>query len=261
MSLVNEALRKAAQQAAAQRTRESGESPGGDLSVPGAIPGAVPGAIPGATYEPTPRGGGRATTFVIGGSTVVIAVLLIGVIVAIKSTGGPARAAAGPRTEQPAPVAPAPDPQMPKQPLLDVRPHPATTDLEPVLPDTPEPVEPVTPDPEPVEPVTPVIPDPVEPDVDPSPIEPVVPTPAPAPEPIKLRLVPEGEYFKTLDVADAPPMELGAIIFSERLQAALLNGRMVEAGSNVDGVKVEAVEPKRVTLRSPLGVKFYMTLP
>lgn len=247
MSLVNEALRKAAQQAAANRAHQAGESLDKDLAS--------------ATYEPSASGSGRTTTWVVGGSTVVIAVLLIGVIVAIKSAGGPASAAAAPDPIAPTP-APAPEPVTPKAPLIDVRPHPVT-DLEPVVevgPQTPELPGTATPqaaEPEPVVPVTP----PADPVVAPTPVTPPTPAEPVAPEPTKLRLVPEGEYFKTLDVADAPPMELGAIIFSERLQAALLNGRMVEAGSNVDGVKVEAVQPKRVTLRSPLGVRFYMTLP
>lgn len=240
MSLVNEALRKAAQQAAANRAQQSGESLDSDLST--------------ATYEPRERGE-RTATWVIGGSTVVIGVLLVGVIIAIRSAGGPASATAAPAPE---PVAPVPAPVAPKAPLIDVRPHPPTTDLEPVLPDpppAPEVVPPVVPEPVEPTPVEPTAPAPVVPVTPPAPPEPVEPTVQ------KLRLVPEGEYFKTLDVADAPSLELGAIIFSERLQAALLNGRMVEAGSNVDGVKVEAVEPKRVTLRSPLGVRFYMTLP
>ena len=68
------------------------------------------------------------------------------------------------------------------------------------------------------------------------------------------------DYIRTLDVTDAPKLKLTGIAYSDVVRIAFINGATAEAGQNIEGVLVMKVERKRV-LMAYKGKAFVLRLP
>ena len=92
---------------------------------------------------------------------------------------------------------------------------------------------------------------------------PAAPAPAPAADASPGRPAPapatHHTYAGTAVLPDGTRLELGGIVYSESNATAVLNGRIVGAGSYVEGFEVVRIDPTRVELTGK-GLTIFLTL-
>ncbi len=264
MSLISDALKKARQEAARQDSLRSG------------LPYAV-----GAATAPAPR-----TPWITLLAGLGAGCLLAAAIFAIAFFGGwgpfqrPAaqtQAAAAPAAPQPQPVAPPPSQPAVQAPV----PKPVAVEEKPAPKPAPEPPkrepEAVKPTPSPVAAAPRPAPElaPAAPPVKTAPApQPVAetPTPVPAPAPVQAAPAPAtppqsapeggltegGTYTGELPVPGGGSVKLNGIVYSPDHPIAVLDGRVMGPGENVQGFTVVAIESGRVKLQGH-GATVYLS--
>lgn len=273
MSLIDEALKRARQEAARQ-DEAAREARYRQVPVVPVIPGLRPSERPAwllpvaiAACLALAIGIGLGLTFSRGGA----------------ERKGETQAAA---TPPPAGVTASPSAPDPAPPVVDTAPVPVVEE-EPAaeVEETPEPVPaPVTAEPIAAPPVPEAAPAPpreeprvtqmrereiplapTTPRPQPTPVEPEVTEPAPAPTPAPATPAPASEtpapatvpgtvrtYQQELPVAGGGTLRLSGIAFSER-PVALFGDKVVAPGESIAGYKVLAIEPRLVRLEGPGG--------
>ena len=220
MSLIDEALRRARQEAARQDAAKRDEAYR-----------HVPVLPPMATRR---RSG--ISPALIGASVVllVVAGVALGVYLGRGSSPEPQ-----PQVAEAAPVAPAPAPEPPSQrPVAVVE---ETPEPEP----TPEPTPAPTPVPTPPPPPEPVpTPEPAAPAPTPAPPPPPEPTPAPTPAP-EVRT-----YVREVPLPDGGSLRLNGIAFSAAQPVALINDKVLAKGESYQGFLVTDIQANLVELRN-----------
>ncbi|HEX6865301.1 MAG TPA: hypothetical protein VF414_20905 [Thermoanaerobaculia bacterium] len=222
MSLIDEALRRARQEAARQDAAKRDEAYR-----------HVPVLPPMASRR---RSGGLSPALI--GSAVALCVIA-GVALGIYIGGGGRGSSPEPRPRiaeaAPAPPAPVPAPE-PQNPVAV---------MEEVPEETPEPEPTPVPTPELVViPPTPAPPPPPEPEPSPEP----VPTPTPAPEPAP---VPEiRTYVREIPLPEGGSLRLNGIAFSAAQPVALINDKVLAKGESYEGFLVTDIQANLVELRN-----------
>jgi hypothetical protein len=258
MSLIDEALKRARQEAALQ-----------DAARRDAQFRHVP------VYVPEPRRSRRALIGAVAGTC---AGILLSIAAAWFAGWIPGRAGAGDAADVATPaevMASAPAPaeerieviEAPRQPSPPSEvataepqtPSPMATEEPPAAASATAPIEPAPePAPEPViEAAPPAVPGP---EPAPAATEPVsaVPEPAPTPAEAPRQEAPQA-FVREAPVPGGGTVRLNGIAYSSERPVALLNGRPVMPGESVAGFTVVAIEPKRVELRGH-GQTVYVSL-
>ncbi|MFL6259572.1 MAG: hypothetical protein ACJ76Y_07670 [Thermoanaerobaculia bacterium] len=254
MSLISDALKKARQEAAQQDSLRPG------------LPYAV-----GAASSPAPRAPWISLLAGLGAGCLLAAVIFA---LAFFSGWGPFhKPAAGPQVAA-APAAPTPAAPEP-QPVTAPPPQPVAVVEAPAPKPAPEPPKR---EPEAVRPAPPAqTPPPVAvtprpaPEAAPAP-QPAVEAPAPAPAPVQAapapatppQSAPEGglvegsTYTGELPVPGGGSVKLNGIVYSADHPIAVLDGRVMGPGENVQGFTVVAIESGRVKLQGH-GATVYLS--
>lgn len=235
MSLIDEALRRARQEAARQDAARRDTQ----YQVP--------------VYAPPQR---RGISPVLTGAVVALCIVAgIGIGVFLGRGRGPQPEAVETAPATSSPVPPSEEP--PSRPISILEETPAM----PAMPEiAAEPVPTPTPDPRPEEPrpVREEVPiaeqEPLEPPpaLDPPPIPVVVPeTPAPAPEPTPAPTpVPEiRSYVREVPLPDGGTLRLNGIAFSATQPVALINDKVLAKGESYEGFIVTDIQANLVELR------------
>lgn len=219
MSLIDEALRRARQEAARQDAAKRDEAYRH-------VPVLPPMAARRRTGIPPALVGAAVALLVIAG-------IALGVYLGRGSSPEPQ-----PRIAEAAPVAPAPAPEPPPQ-------RPVTV-MEEVPEETPEP-EPAplpTPEPTPAPPEPVPTPEPAAPAPAPEPAPTPEPTPAPTPAP-EVRT-----YVREIPLPDGGSLRLNGIAFSAAQPVALINDKVLARGESYQGFLVTDIQANLVELRN-----------
>lgn len=233
MSLIDEALRRAREEAARQ-----------DAAKRDAQYRQVP------AYAPLPRSG--------------ISPVLIGAIVALCIVGGIGigvflgreRGAEPASVEAPPPATPVlPSEEMPS-PALPASPPVSVLEETPEMPAEPVPAPAPTPQPEEQQPVRQEVPvseaEPLEPPPapDPAPTPEAVPeTPAPTPEPAPAPAPEVRSYVREVPLPDGGTLRLNGIAFSATQPVALIDDKVLAKGESYQGFIVADIQANLVELR------------
>ncbi len=243
MSLIDEALKRARQEAARQ---DSAQAEGRYARVP--------------VYEPPSRNP-RAWLLPV----VVAGCLAVGIGVGlIASRGGSAPSAPPPAVaENPAPVASQsvdpPQPPATAQPETEPRPVPAPADLPRIVEEAPVPVAPP-----PVRPSAPPVQQEAPRPVAPTPAAPTLPSTTPVPPSAGPEIAlpatpPASTYVREVPLPEGGTLRLNGIAFSGQ-PVALFGDKVVSPGESVNGFTVVEIEAKRVKLQGQNGATVYVTL-
>ncbi len=218
MSLIDEALRRARQQAANQDAAKRGEA---YRHVPVLPPMA------------SRRRSSGLRPALIGAAVAlcVVAGVALGVYLGRGSSPEPQA-----RISEAAPPAPTPEPQRPVT-VVEQAPEPEPTPVPKPEP-TPAPV------------VVAPIPVPPAPEPEPSPEPLPTPTPAPTPEPAPTPAPEIRTYVREIPLPEGGSLRLNGIAFSAAQPVALINDRVLAKGESYEGFLVTDIQANLVELRN-----------
>lgn len=255
MSLIDEALKRARQEAARQ---DSAQSEGRYARVP--------------VYAPPPQ---RSRAWVL--PVVVAGCLAAGIGVGVtvsrrdpapadpppvvaesRAPGVPQRVEPPPQTAADQPEAPVPAPAGPPQ-IVEETPTPAAPREEAPAPPSLRPESPPVQEEAAPRPAAPA-PAASSPQIIPSPAPERSPAPPASGPEITLPVTPPpSTYEREVPLPDGGTLRLNGIAFSGQ-PVALFGDKVVAPGESVNGFTVVEIEPKRVKLQSPAGATVYVTL-
>lgn len=219
MSLIDEALRRARQQAAHQDAAKRDDAYR-----------HVPVLPPMASRR---RSGLNPVLVGAAVALCIIAGVALGIYLGRGSSPEPQPQVA--EVAPPAPPAPVPEPQRP------------VAVQEEIPEETPEPEPTPVPTPEPTpEPVAPAPPPPPEPEPLPSP----TPTPAPTPEPAPTPAPEIRTYVREIPLPEGGSLRLNGIAFSAAQPVALINDKVLAKGESYQGFLVTDIQANLVELRN-----------
>jgi len=223
LSLIDEALRRARQEATRQDAAKRDEA---YRHVPVLPPMASRRSSP---LRPALLGAAVAL-LVVGG-------VALGIYIGGGGRGGSAEPE--PRVAEAPSVAPVPVPEPPERPVA-------------VMDETPEPTP--APEPKPTPAPVVVIPTPAPPAPEPEPLPTPIPTPAPTPEPTPEAVptpVPEVRtYVREIPLPEGGSLRLNGIAFSAAQPVALINDKVLAKGESYQGFMVTDIQANLVELRN-----------
>lgn len=223
MSLIDEALRRARQQATRQDAAKRDEA---YRHVPVLPPMASKRSSP---LRPALLGAAVAL-LVVGG-------VALGIYLGRGSSPEPE-----PRVAEAPSVAPVPVPEVPV-------PEPGSQRPVAVVEETPEPEPTPAPEPEPTPAPVVVVPTPAPPAPEPEPLPTPIPTPAPTPEPTPAPVPEIRTYVREIPLPEGGSLRLNGIAFSASQPVALINDKVLAKGESYQGFLVTDIQANLVELR------------
>ncbi|HEX5718350.1 MAG TPA: hypothetical protein VF179_19465 [Thermoanaerobaculia bacterium] len=222
MSLIDEALRRARQEATRQDAAKREEAYR-----------HVPVLPPMASRRSSPL---RPALLGAAVALLVVGLVALGIYIGGGGRGGSPEPE--PRVAGAPSAAPVPVPEPPQRPVA-------------VVEETPEPEPTPAPEPEPKPTPAPVVvvPIPAPPAPEPEPLPTPIPTPAPTPEPTPTPVPEVRTYVREIPLPEGGSLRLNGIAFSAAQPVALINDKVLAKGESYQGFMVTDIQANLVELR------------